>query len=81
MDEGETVTYTLTWELTIDSGVSNAVITDVLPAGVTYVEDSASTTDSSGQFTFQSYDPATRELTWTAASLDPAIDVTGTVSY
>ena len=80
-DEGETVGYTLTWTLSLDSGVSNAIITDVLPAGVTYVDGTASATDSSGQFTFQSYDDASRTLTWTAASVDPAVATTGTVTY
>ncbi|MFL5725157.1 MAG: isopeptide-forming domain-containing fimbrial protein [Chloroflexota bacterium] len=60
-EEGDTVTYTL--DYTVKGEVNNAVITDVLPEGVTYVNGTAS---SDAQFTFSSYNPATRTLTWTA---------------
>ena len=80
-DEGDTVTYTLEWTLSLDAGVDNAIITDVLPDGVTYVADSASDADSSGQFIFAGYDETTRTLTWTAESLDPETATSGTVSY
>ena len=80
-NEGETVGYTLTWSLSTDTGVTDAIITDVLPAGVTYVADSASATDSSDQFTFQGYDDATRTLSWTAATVVPAVATSGTVTY
>jgi uncharacterized repeat protein (TIGR01451 family)/fimbrial isopeptide formation D2 family protein len=72
-DEGETVTYTLDYNLVGDP-VTDGVITDVLPVGVTYVEDSA--TDDA-QFTFQGYDDATRTLTWTAEN----VSEDGSVTY
>ena len=72
-DEGETVTYTLAYDLLGDP-VTDGIITDVLPAGVTYVVDSA--TDDA-QFTFQDYDDATRTLTWTAAN----VSEDGSVTY
>jgi uncharacterized repeat protein (TIGR01451 family)/fimbrial isopeptide formation D2 family protein len=62
--EGDTVTYTL--DYTVTGAVHHAVITDVLPAGVTYT---AGTASSDAQFTFQSYDTATRTLTWKAAEV------------
>ena len=61
-DEGETVTYTLEYDLFGDP-VTDGVITDVLPAGVTYIGGSAT---SNAEFTFQGYDATTRTLTWTA---------------
>jgi uncharacterized repeat protein (TIGR01451 family)/fimbrial isopeptide formation D2 family protein len=70
--EGSTVTYTLHY--TVESAVTNAVITDVLPVGVTYVTGSAT---NDAQFTFQSFDSTTRTLTWTA----PSVTVDGTLSY
>jgi hypothetical protein len=54
--------------------VTNGIITDVLPIGVTYVPLSA-TSDS--QFIFIGYDPATRTLTWTALN----VSTDGTLSY
>lgn len=71
--EGTSVTYTLTFVAT--GTVNNAVLTDVLPAGVTYTAGSAT---NGGGFTFVSYDAGTRTLTWTAASLT---DTTGSVTY
>jgi uncharacterized repeat protein (TIGR01451 family) len=71
---GDTLTYTL--EYTGVGPIHNAVITDVLPVGLDYVEGSAA---GDASFSFVDYDVATRTLTWTAASLpDPA---NGTVSY
>ena len=64
VSEGDTVTYTLAYAVT-DGPVTNGVLTDVLPAGVTYVSGSA--TDST-EFEFVSYDSGTRTLTWTADS-------------
>ena len=72
-DEGSTVTYTLDYTFAGDP-VTHGIITDVLPVGVTYVDDSASSDD---QFTFQGYDDATRTLTWTAASVSKS----GTLTY
>jgi uncharacterized repeat protein (TIGR01451 family) len=72
-DEGTTVTYTLDYTFSGDP-VTNGVITDVLPIGVTYVDGSATDDD---QFTFQGYDDATRTLTWTA----PSVSADGSVSY
>ena len=72
-DEGDTVTYTLDYDLVADP-VTNGVITDVLPVGVTYVDGSAT---GDAQFTFQGYDDATRTLTWTAAE----VSQDGSVSY
>ena len=62
--EGATVTYTL--DYTVKEVVHNGVVTDVLPAGVTYVDGSAS---SDAQFTFVNYNPSTRTLTWKAAEV------------
>jgi len=72
-DEGETVTYTLDYDLLGDP-VTDGVITDVLPVGVTYVDGSA--TDDA-QFTFQGYDDATRTLLWTAEN----VSEDGSVTY
>jgi uncharacterized repeat protein (TIGR01451 family) len=73
VEEGGTVTYTLDYTLLGDP-VTNGVITDVLPVGVTYVDGSA--TDDA-QFTFQGYDDATRTLTWTAEN----VSEDGSVTY
>ena len=64
-DAGETVTFTLDYDLTGDP-VTNGVITDVLPVGITYVVGSAT---NDVQFTFHSYTSATRTLRWTAAKV------------
>ena len=73
-DEGSTVTYTLTYTVG-DVDVTNAVITDVLPAGLT-VRGSVSAT-SNAEFTFVGYDSTTRTLTWTAAT----VTENGSVTY
>ncbi len=70
---GDTLTYTLAYDLT-DGPVTNGVITDVLPDGLQYVADSATGND---EFTFDSYDPATRTLRWTA----PTVTKNGSVTY
>ena len=64
-DAGETVTFTLKYDLTGDP-VTNGVITDVLPIGITYVAGSAT---NDAQFTFHSYSSGTRTLRWTAANV------------
>lgn len=71
---GDTLTYTL--EYTGAGPLTNAVITDVLPIGLDYVEGSAT---GDANFTFVNFVEATRTLTWTAATLpDPA---SGSVTY
>jgi uncharacterized repeat protein (TIGR01451 family) len=72
-DEGDTVTYTLAYDLQGDP-VTGGVITDVLPVGVTYIVGSATNDD---QFIFQDYTPATRTLTWTAED----VSEDGSVTY
>ena len=71
---GDTLNYTL--DYTGSGPITNAVITDVLPIGLDYVEGSA---EGDANFTFVDYDDTTRTLTWTAPSLpDPA---SGSVTY
>jgi uncharacterized repeat protein (TIGR01451 family) len=72
-DEGETVTFTLNYTFSGDP-VTNGIITDVLPVGLTYVTGSATNSD---EFTFVGYDSATRTLKWTA----PTVTKSGTVTY
>jgi hypothetical protein len=67
------VTYTLDYDLLGDP-VTDGVITDVLPAGVTYIDGSAA---DDAQFTFQGYDDATRTLLWTAEN----VSEDGSVTY
>src|SRR3954469_11266593 len=71
--EGATVTFTLDYTFS-DSPDTNGIITDVLPAGLTYVNGSATSND---EFTFVSYTAATRTLKWTAAHVTKS----GTVTY
>ena len=71
--EGDTLTYTLAYDLT-NGPVTSGVITDVLPAGLEYVAGSAT---GNAQFTFTSYNSATRTLTWNA----PTVSVDGSVTY
>ncbi len=72
--EGDTVTYTLLYAVS-DGPVDNGVITDKLPAGVTYVAGSAS---SDAQFTFVDFNVTTPgALTWKATSVATA----GTLTY
>jgi uncharacterized repeat protein (TIGR01451 family) len=77
---GDTITYTLHYHG--EGPINDATITDVIPAGLTYVPGTAS---SDAKFTFQSYVAATRTLTWTATKLvDPSTDgnsVDGSLSY
>ena len=61
------ITWTLTYTLT-NGPVTNAVITDVVPAGLNYLSGSA----SNGGV----YDAATRTLTWTFATLSASGSVT-----
>jgi fimbrial isopeptide formation D2 family protein/uncharacterized repeat protein (TIGR01451 family) len=71
---GQVVTYTILVEV-VNGPVTNAVITDELPAGQTYVDGSET---SSPAATF-AVSPDGRTLTWTYASLangDPAATLT-----
>ena len=72
-DEGATVTYTLSYHVG-SSAVTNGTITDVIPAGLDYVDGTAS---SNAEFTFVAYDQATRTLSWTAAT----VTTDGTLTY
>ena len=71
--EGSTVTFTLDYTFSGDP-VTNGIITDVLPIGLTYVNGSA--TDNA-EFTFDSYNAGTRTLTWKAAT----VTASGSLSY
>ncbi|HEY7133419.1 MAG TPA: hypothetical protein VH440_14285 [Candidatus Limnocylindrales bacterium] len=73
VNAGDTVTYTLTYNT---NGVpqTNGLLTDVLPAGLTFVPGTASDSD---EFTFQGYEASTRTLTWTA----PTLTKGGTLTY
>jgi uncharacterized repeat protein (TIGR01451 family) len=70
---GATVTFTLHYTFSGDP-VTNGKITDVLPQGLTYVSGSAT---SDARFTFDSYNSATRTLTWKAAT----VNASGTLTY
>jgi uncharacterized repeat protein (TIGR01451 family) len=72
-EEGSTVTFTLHYTFS-GAPVTNGVITDVLPVGLTYVAGSAT---NSAEFTFVAYNGTTRTLTWTAAT----VTASGTVTY
>ncbi len=71
--EGSTVTFTLHYTFS-GAPVTNGVITDVLPIGLTYVAGSAT---NNAEFTFVAYNGTTRTLTWTAAT----VTASGTVTY
>jgi uncharacterized repeat protein (TIGR01451 family) len=71
--EGGKVTYTLAYDLT-DGPVTNGIITDVLPDGLTYLAGTATDND---EFAFESYDSATRTLIWLAAN----VTKDGSVTY
>ena len=68
---GDTLTYTLTYTLT-NGPVTGAVITDTLPAGLTYVNGSA----GNDEFSFTSFDPTTRTLRWDAGTATKSGSVT-----
>jgi len=62
---GTAVTYTLVYGNSGDSSATNVILTDVLPAGVTYFQGSM----SAGGF----YDPASRTLRWALGTLAPGV--------
>ncbi|MEK6721327.1 MAG: hypothetical protein AABZ33_11755, partial [Chloroflexota bacterium] len=70
---GDVLTYTLAYDLT-NGPVTNGVITDTLPVGLAYV---AGTATNNAEFTFDSFNAATRTLTWKA----PTVTADGTVTY
>jgi uncharacterized repeat protein (TIGR01451 family)/fimbrial isopeptide formation D2 family protein len=75
VDGGQTVTFTILGSVA-DGPVTNAVVTDTLPAGQTYVDGSESSTPAESSFTVSADG---RTLTWTYASLndgDPAVTIT-----
>ncbi|HEX8939576.1 MAG TPA: SpaA isopeptide-forming pilin-related protein [Candidatus Limnocylindrales bacterium] len=69
---GQTVTFTLT--TVVSDGPSAVTVSDVLPAGQTYVAGSQSSSPVADSFSF---DAGTRTLSWTYASLNG----TATQSY
>ncbi len=77
LEDGDTVAYKLDYTVAVGEPVDGAFIKDVLPAGVTYVTDSASDS-ANGEFVFDGYDSATRTLTWTAPG---QVTVNGSVTY
>ncbi|MCP4654797.1 MAG: DUF11 domain-containing protein, partial [bacterium] len=67
---GDTVNYTITYSNDSPVGVTNAVITDILPTGLTFV----SATDGG------SYDGPSRTITWNVGDL-PSGSGTSTVTF
>jgi len=59
---GNAVTYTLTASNSTSSALTNVTLTDVLPAGITYVPNSATGVNS--------YNTGTNTLTWTLGTLN-----------
>ena len=74
--EGDSIAYSLSYALA-NGPVSNGIITDVLPDGLTYT---AGTATNSDEFTFAGYDAGTRTLTWTAATVTKDGSVTYSVT-
>ncbi len=71
--EGDSIAYSLSYALS-NGPVTNGIITDVLPDGLTYT---AGTATNSDEFTFGGYDAGTRTLTWIAAT----VTKDGSVAY
>jgi len=63
VDFGDTVTYRLTVTAGGNSPSTHVTVTDTLPAGVTYIADSATCLGEASPCT-AGYDSATRTLTW-----------------
>ena len=75
VDAGQTVTFTILAKV-VEGPVTNAVVTDTLPAGQTYVAGSQASTPAATSFTVSADG---RTLTWTYATLnngDPAATIT-----
>ena len=72
---GNTLTYTLTYAVS-EAPVRSVVLTDVVPAGLAYVDGSA-TGSGDGRLIFAGYDATTRTLSWTATTLSTS----GSFSY
>jgi uncharacterized repeat protein (TIGR01451 family) len=70
---GDTLTYTLTYDIT-SPPAHNGVITDVVPVGLAYVDASATT---NAEFTLVNYNAPTHTLTWNAA----LVTVDGSLSF
>jgi uncharacterized repeat protein (TIGR01451 family) len=69
--EGETLTYTITYQNTGSAQATNIVITDNIPTTPTYIDNSAT-----GNYT---YDNENKILTWTIDSLESGAN--GSVSF
>jgi uncharacterized repeat protein (TIGR01451 family) len=72
VDPGDTIIYTITYSNDSPVNVTDAVITDELPLGLTYVPGSASNGGT--------YDSATHTITWNIGSL-ASLEGPYTVSY
>jgi uncharacterized repeat protein (TIGR01451 family) len=85
VEEGDTITYTLDYTVDTNDVVTNAVITDALPEGLTYAPVPGASSDS--QFTFQGFvddpdpdsdaDSISGTLIWTASE----VTIDGTLTY
>ena len=76
VEPGQTVSYGITVSVT-DGPVTDAVVTDSLPVGQTYVAGSQSSTPAAASFTVS---PDGRTLTWTYDSLDTGL-LAASISY
>lgn len=74
VDFGDTVSYELDVTATGNAPQTNVTVTDVLPAGVTYVEGSATCLDEVSACT-ATYDAATRTVTMVVAEMLPGTTV------
>jgi uncharacterized repeat protein (TIGR01451 family) len=70
-DEGQTITYTITLTNNGPAQATTIAVTDIVPAGVTYVAASITGGDSNDDA-----NPATTGLTWTVNSLNSGANTT-----